>query len=115
MEKGFEVRFTNQALEQIQEIYQYIAESLCVPDTAAKWVVNLKEEIVKLPFMPKRIPLTDEEPWHSEGVRKMTVKNHFVYFWINEEKSTVWIIAVIYARRDQKRQLEDLERNVWKT
>ncbi len=108
MEKRFEVRFTNQALEQIQEIYRYIAESLCAPDTASKWVKNLKEEIAKLSFMPKRISLTDEEPWHSKGVRRMTVKNHFVYFWIDEENGIVWIIAVIYARRDQKRQLENL-------
>lgn len=51
--------------------------------------------------MPARFPLTEEEPWHTCGIRKMTVKNFLVYYLIDEEKKVVSVAAVVYGRRDQ--------------
>ena len=59
--------------------------------------------------MPERIKLTPEEPWHSQGVRRMLVKNYYVYFWINEDRHTVEITDVIYARSDQTARLLETE------
>ena len=38
----------------------------------------------------------------------MLVGKHLVYFWIDEAALTVWIIAVIYGSRDQRRQLSEM-------
>ena len=65
--------------------------------------------ILSLENMPHRISLTDEEPWRSEGIHKMPVKNYLVYFWINEIKNMVYITAVIYSQREQKRQLSKMK------
>ena len=56
--------------------------------------------MASLSQMPKRVPLIEEEPWRSEGVRVRAVRNFLIYFWVNEAEKTVQIIAVIYARRD---------------
>ncbi len=53
--------------------------------------------------------MTEEEPWCSEGVRRMRVKNYYVYFWIDEENSKVQVTSIIYAARDQAVQLEYME------
>ncbi len=29
--------------------------------------------------MPERIKLTEEEPWRSQGIHRMRVKNYYVY------------------------------------
>ncbi len=58
--------------------------------------------------MPFRIKLTEEEPWRTEGIHQMRVKNYYVYFWIDEENYEVQIIAVIYVARDQMTQLNRL-------
>ena len=50
------------------------------------------------------------EPWGSEGIRKIHVNNYYVYFWINEPEQTVIVTAVIYAARDQIRQLEQMKK-----
>lgn len=42
-----------------------------------------------LNFMPLRYPLTDEDPWRTNGIRKMPVKNFLVYYLIDEESKTV--------------------------
>lgn len=56
--------------------------------------------------MPNRIQMTEEEPWHSEAIRRMHVKNYYVYFWIDDINSIVQVTSVIYVARDQVDQLE---------
>ena len=38
----YEVKLTTQAIEQIQEIVQYISKILFVPETAQKWLDSLQ-------------------------------------------------------------------------
>ena len=42
------------------------------------------------------------------GFRKIRVKNYYIYFLVDESRKEVQILAVIYARRDQVKQLEQL-------
>ena len=99
---------TDYALEQMDEIQQYITISLAAPDTASKWRDRMKKELAALSRFPNRVPLTDEEPWHSESVHKMVVGKYLAYFWIDEKTLTVWITAVVYGSRDQRRQLSEM-------
>lgn len=58
---------------------------------------------------PQRIALTEEEPWHSYGIRKIPVKNFLVYFWIDEDHLKVQVTAVVYGKRDQVHQLSQMD------
>lgn len=105
MDDEYEVMLTPYALNQMMEITQYISVALQAPVTAEKWLDMMEREIRSLSFLPARFPLTEEEPWHSQGIHKLAVRNFFVYFWIETGKHQVWVTAVVYARRDQKSQL----------
>ncbi|MDO4322453.1 MAG: type II toxin-antitoxin system RelE/ParE family toxin [Lachnospiraceae bacterium] len=104
----YEVKLTPQAMEQIQETVSYISHVLLEPEIARRWADLLQQEISSLNSMPARFPLTEEEPWHTYGIRKMTVKNFLVYYLIDEEKKAVTVTAVIYGRRDQLAALLDM-------
>lgn len=104
----YEVKLTPQAVEQIQETVSYISHILLEPEIARRWADLLQQEISSLNSMPARFPLIEEEPWHNYGIRKMTVKNFLVYYWIDEEKKAVTVTAVIYGRRDQLAALLDM-------
>ncbi len=93
-------------MEHLKAIRDYIAITLHEPGTAKKMIKLLHERIEELSSMPERIRTIDEQPWGSYGIRKIRVKNFYVYFWVNEEKKQVQIIAVIYVRMDQVKQLE---------
>ena len=69
---------------------------------------TLQEEISSLDQFPNRVPLTEEEPWHSQGIHKFPVKNYLIYFWIDEETKKVQIIGAVYGRKDQRHQLSNL-------
>ena len=101
----YRVRMTDHAIGQMEETVRYISKVLQAPETALRWTNRLEAEMAALSSMPARYPLTPEEPWHSEGIRRMPVDNFLVYYWINEEQKTVWITAVIYGRRNQIGQL----------
>lgn len=104
----YEVRITPQAAAQIQETAAYVSQSLFAPEAAKHWVSLLQKHISALSSMPARYPLVDEEPWKSYGIRKMTVKNFLIYYFVDKENKTVSITAVVYGRRDQLSALSEL-------
>lgn len=58
--------------------------------------------------MPYRVKLIDEQPWGILGFRKIRTKNYYIYFLVDENRKEIQILAVIYVRRDQAKQLEQL-------
>lgn len=104
----YKIRITDQAKQHLMLIRRYIAEELKEPRIAGNLLRLLKTEILSLQTMPYRVKRIDEQPWHDLGFRKILVKNYYIYFWIEEENKEIYIIAVIYMRRDQASQLKQL-------
>lgn len=105
MDNIYEVKLSAQAQSQLREIIQYISVDLQAPGTAIKMLDLLGNEIASLSAFPNRIPLISEEPWHSQGIHKMAVKNYLVYFWVDDSNQAVQVTAIVYGRRDQKQLL----------
>ena len=87
----YEVRVTRQALEQMKEIMHYISNDLMVPDAANNLLDKIKAEIMKLSCFPKKHALIDEEPWRTEGMRKIVVKNFLIADAIKLGSLPIWI------------------------
>ena len=109
MPEKYTVKITQQAQEQIREIVSYIRFTLQAPETAMKMLDTLQEEIASLDQFPNRIPLTEEEPWRSQGIHRFPVKNYLIYFWVDEETKKVQIIGAVYGRKGQRHQLSNLD------
>ena len=104
----YKVKITEQASSQMLEIFSYISDTLKEPIAAERLLDDLQKSIFSLETMPKRVALTDEEPWRSYGIHKMPVKNFLVYFWVNDEQKEVHITAVIYGKINQLEQLKQM-------
>lgn len=109
IDEKYEVKITKMAYGHMQEIVRYISNELFAPDAAANLLDKFQKSINGLSDMPERYSLVDEEPWRSEGVRKIIVKNFLIYFWIDEPNSKVQVTGVIYGPRDQVVQLAKLD------
>lgn len=108
MMENYKIRLTDHAIEHMQQTTTYISNVLLSPETARNWLANMKKEIRSLSQLPRRFPLVDEEPWHSDGIRKLIANNYFVYFYIDENSYEVWVIAVVYSGMDQTTQLRNV-------
>lgn len=106
----YTVNITRFAENQLREIKNYIMNELHAPDQANRFLDYLENEITALAQLPQRIVLVDEEPWHSEGIHKMVIKNFIVYFWIDELHRIVQVTAVVYKKRNQVNQLLKMNR-----
>jgi addiction module RelE/StbE family toxin len=102
----YEVKIITQAQEQMAEIVDYISNELCVPDAANNLLKEMESSIMSLSEFPERYQLIDEEPWRTEGVRKLLVNNFLIYYWIDKDRKKVQVIAVIYEKRNQIAQLK---------
>lgn len=105
----YEIIMTPDATTDLMELSDYIADVLFVPDTAFSYIRAIRAEISKLSEMPSRIKPVDDEPWHSRGIRKIMAKNFYVYYRIDEDSKRVYILNVIYNRRDQLCQLAKMK------
>ena len=104
----YKIKVTRQAKEHLALIREYIATELKEPIIAKRILELLKSEMMSLQTMPYRVKCIDEQPWGELGFRKIRVKNYYVYFCVDENRKEVQILAVIYVRRDQAKQLEQL-------
>ena len=100
MTDNYKVSYSADALDDLREIYAYIANELLVPETAAAQVGRIRKEIRSLNFMPARYALVEWEPWNFMKMHRLPVDNFIVYYLINDEKMAVTVVRVFYAGRD---------------
>lgn len=94
-----------EAQQDIRGIVLYIAQELFAPKAALDLQNDFYKAIQKISYMPSRIKTIDEEPWGSQGVRKIRVKNYYIYFIADDNEMAVKVTAVIYVGRDQEKQM----------
>ena len=104
----YKIKVTRQAKEHLAIVREYIATELKESIIAKRILELLKSEMMSLQTMPYRVKLIGEQPWCELGFRRIRVKNYYVYFCVDESRKEVQILAVIYVRRDQAKQLEQL-------
>ncbi|MCC8356669.1 MAG: type II toxin-antitoxin system RelE/ParE family toxin [Oscillospiraceae bacterium] len=106
MSVEYTVKMTSYAIEQLQDAVAYISRVFLSPDVACAWADKIADELETLSSLPLRYSLLEDEPWHSEGVRRMVIQNFIAYYWIDEAAMTVWVTGIIYGRRDQLAALQ---------
>lgn len=62
----------------------------------------------KLSYMADSIALEEREPWHSRDVRKISAKNFYIYCRLDEVSGRVYVLTVIYSKRDQLKTLNKM-------
>ena len=108
-DKTYSVKITPQAELQLSEITNFLVNELKEPIIAERLLTRIERSVLSLSAFPYRTKLFDKEPWRSAGVRLMPISNFIIYLWIDEENGIVHVIAVVYSRRDQLKQLHQLD------
>ena len=80
--KQYDVKISHAALNDMEQIYSYIADRLLEPDTAMGQYNRIAEAIQSLNILPERCALVESEPERTQGLRQMLVDNYSV--------STLW-------------------------
>jgi toxin ParE1/3/4 len=101
----FEVNYSDEAKQDLKDIYNHIANIFIEPVTAERQSDRIIEAGDSLDFMPFRFPLYDEEPWKSQGVRVRNIDKFMIFYKPDELQNTVEIIKVLHGSVDIKKHL----------
>jgi toxin ParE1/3/4 len=101
----YEIIYTEDALQDLEGIYQYISQTLLEPSIAEKQADRIMDAVDSLESMPLRFRLYEHEPWHSKGLRVLPVDNYLVFYLPDEVENIVAIIRIMYGGRDIEKQL----------
>lgn len=102
--KQYTVEITEEALADMEELYNYIAYSLKAPENAMAQYNRISDEILKLDLMPERFRIIESEPEHANGYRRMLVDNYSVFYVIKEDR--VIVTSVLYSASDIGKRLK---------
>ena len=94
MEK-YIVDITDEALADMEALYEYIAIKLQAPENAMGQYNRLADAILTLESFPDRFGLFECEPEHSMGIHKMVVDNYEVCYVI--DSGVVTVTDVLYG------------------
>jgi len=101
----YRIEITTRAKRDIKEIHTYITENLKEPNAADILLDRIETEILTLKHMPLRHSIERDEKLKLRNLRKLIVDNYLVFYTVNNRTKTVFIVRVLYARRDWMRLL----------
>ena len=102
----YRVEITKEALQDMEDIYNYIALELLSPENAMGQYNRIADEILTLDTFPQRYRIMDSEPEKQMELRRMIVDNYSVFYTIRVDK--VIITDVLYTASDIEARLRGM-------
>ena len=97
---SYRVIYAPRALDDIREIYTYIAWTLQAPDTAKRQVGRIRQEIRGVDEMPLRCSEVQLPDWDGPPIRRLLVDRYAVFYEVCQEKQRVTVDRIVYTGRD---------------
>lgn len=99
----YKVEITKEALQDMEDIYNYIALGLLSPENAMGQYNRIADEILTLDTFPQRYRIMESGPEKQMELRRMIVDNYSVFYTIRVDK--VIITDVLYTASDIEARL----------
>ena len=101
--KRYTVEITNEALADLEQLYDHIAYVLQAPEHAMDQYNRIADAILTLDTLAGRIHVMETEPERRWEMRKLLVDNYSVFYIIEGDK--VIVTDVLYSASDIERRL----------
>ena len=100
MAQKHKLRLLPEAAEDLKNIADYIAGTLCAPQAAADFVEELAEKLETVCAFPESCPIIANEYVKDKSLRKLIVRNYIAFYKATE--SEVIVVRVLYGLRNFK-------------
>ena len=102
--KKYKIEITPLAYQELEDIYNYIANYLQAPQTAIEQYSRISKAIFDLDNFPERYTLVNFEPERSMGIHRMVVDNYSVFYIIISD--IVKVTNVLYSASNIEERLK---------
>ena len=104
MAKQYIVQITDEALQDMENLYNHIALKLLAPENAIGKYNRIAEDILKLNSFPERFKIIDIDLESARELRRMSIDNYSVFYVIKD--NCVIVTDVLYSAPDISRRLK---------
>lgn len=109
MASKFRYRLTQKAEFDLDEIVSYIAVELSNPPAASDFVNKLQENIEEARNFPESGSLIYNDFLQAENVRKKLVGNCIMYYFPDTGEKIIYILRIVYSKRNMDEILKKLD------
>ncbi len=96
----FEVEFTDECIEEMIEIYEYISNNLKEDNAAKRLMTEVTDRVLDLANAPELYMKIGKADKLKREYHRMVVKNYIILYTIDFGKRKVYISRMIYGKRN---------------
>ncbi len=100
--KEYSLKFTTKAEDDLDEIYEYIANNLFAYEAADNLMDKFENKILRLKTFPYSCSFVADEVLKKRSYRKLIIDNYIVFYLINEQEHQVIIMRILYGASNYK-------------
>ncbi len=99
-DEPFEIEFTEQCIEEMTEIYNYISAKLQENKAAKRLISEVNEKVLNLAESPELYMKIGKVDRLKRKYHRIVIKNYVVLYTIDYDNRKVYISHMIYGRRN---------------
>lgn len=96
----YRIDISEPAENDLRDIVRYISAQLAAPITALETLEAIEQATTYLADIPHRAPAVADERLAVIGYSKLIVKNHIIFFSVDEKARVVDVERILYGRRN---------------
>lgn len=109
MASKYQYRLSQKAADDLDGIVSYIASELSNPQAAADFLSRLEKVIDEIRSFPESGAPVNNEFLSNIKLRKKTVGSYLLYYLSVPETETVYIVRIVYGKRNMEEILRQLD------
>jgi len=96
----YKVKINPKAIQELDSIYEYIANEKLAPENAKEQTARIKKAILHLDTFPQSHQERNEGRYAGKGYRQLLIDNYIAIFRIDEDDKIVYIVTIQYQGRN---------------
>ena len=96
----YEIEFTEDCREELDEIYEYISEKLVAENSAKKLMRKMRNAVMDLSESPNLHIKIKKKNKLKREYRRIVIDNFVVLYTVEESSKKVYIAHMYYGRRN---------------
>lgn len=96
----YEIEFTEDARDEIRDIYEYISKNLDNEQAAKRLMRKMRENIISLAEFPELYAKIEKNDKRKRDYRRMVIGNYIVLYAVDEQRKTIYISHMYYGRKN---------------
>lgn len=104
----YKITYMPFALDNLQEIEEYITYNFYSPAVGKRLIHKIRTRISALRDNPHMYRAYEDEPYKSRGIRYFPVDNYIVYYRVDDQAQTVYILKISHGMQSPDTQLHGI-------